>query len=148
MTRSKRMQPIQRLAKDKERQAARKLGEAQRQLDLQRERLQQLLNYRDEYNGQLHRSGKGRSLNAFQFRDFNAFVSRIDTAIAQQQEAVTQWENHLRKVREQWQNEWQHAQAIEKAVDRIRGEERHEAERLDQKNTDELARLTTLNRQR
>ena len=53
MTRSKRMQPVQQLAQNREQKAVQKLGQSQQYLQAQQAKLEELRAYRDQYASDL-----------------------------------------------------------------------------------------------
>ena len=57
MSRSKRLQPVQRITEAREKDAAKELGECQLQLLLQQQQLSELENYREEYRRHYQQSG-------------------------------------------------------------------------------------------
>jgi flagellar FliJ protein len=138
MTRSQRMEPVKRLADDKADVAAKALAEAQRRLEEQQRRQEQLQEFRGQYQTQRARSGE-TGIDGFRLRDYNAFVGRIDEAIAQQRQAVAQAEAEVARLHQQWTELLGRARAIDKVVDRYQQDERRDQERRDQRQSDALA---------
>ena len=138
MTRSKRMQPVKRIADERSRAAAKFYAEARQRLDEQRARLTQLESFRQEYLDQRTASGQG-GIDAFRLRDYNAFISRIDTAVQQQREAVVKAESAVEQARSRWREAHGRHRAIGKVVEKIEHEERQAQERKLQKQADEHA---------
>lgn len=143
MTRSQRMQPVKRLAEDRADTAAKKLAAAQQRLSEQRLRLEQLQEFRAQYQQQRTRSGEA-GIDGFRLRDYNAFVGRIDTALAEQQRAVAQLEREVEQNRRQWTEMLGKARAIDKVVVRYQEDERRIAERREQQKADALAQRRRL----
>ncbi|RLK51009.1 flagellar FliJ protein [Alkalispirillum mobile] len=143
MNRSARLQPVQRLAGDKADEAGRELAEARQKLDAQRQQLQQLMTFRQEYAQQLQDQNGG--INAARLRDFNAFISRIDQAIQQQHKAVAEARRAVEAQRQDWLDAYSHSRAVDRVVDRFRDEEQRAADRREQLQLDELARRTYTN---
>lgn len=135
MTRSKRMEPVKKLADDKADAAAKALAEARRRLEEHVMRLNQLQEFRGQYQMQRTRSGES-GIDGFRLRDYNAFVGRIDEAIAQQRQAVAQAEAEVERMRGQWTELLGRARAIDKVVDRYQQDERREDQRKAQRQSD------------
>ena len=138
MTRSERMSTVHGFASEKANRIARDFAEARDDLELQKQRLEQLINFRQDYQSQLSDVG-AKGMGAFRLRDYNAFISRIDAAIEEQRERVYRAEQYAETKRREWLAQQTHATAIEKVVDRYRDQERREVERQEQRDTDELA---------
>lgn len=135
MVRSKRMEPVKRLADDKADGAAKALAAAQRRLDEQRQRLEQLQEFRNQYQEQRTRSGE-TGIDGFRLRDYNAFVARIDGAVAQQRDVVAQAEAEVDRARQHWTDLLGRARALDKVVGRYQQEERRDDERRAQRLSD------------
>lgn len=140
MVRSKRMQSVQRLVDDDASRAAKAFAEAKRMVEEQSQRLDQLINFRQEYRQQLHDSGDAEGMDAYRLRDYRIFLARIDEAIEQQAQIVRRSEDEATKRRTQWLQVRGRAQALNKVVDRYRTEERQAEEKRNQRQDDELAR--------
>lgn len=138
MTRSQRMQPVQRVAEDRADAAAKVYAEARKRLEEQRARLQQLIQYRQDYLNQ-RAANNGGAMDGFRLRDYNAFIARIDTAIQHQQQAVAVAEGEAQRTRRLWTDVLGRARAIEKVVERYQDDERREDNRREQRLSDELA---------
>ena len=138
MSRSKRMQPVRRVAESREQAAVQKLGESQQYLDAQRAKLEELRGYRDQYAESFRASG-GQGLDANRLRDYRVFLSRLNEAIRQQEAIIAQYLNRHEQTRQQWVDTRSHHQAIDKVIERYRREERREQDRREQQEQDERA---------
>lgn len=136
MTRSKRMQPVQRVAKNREQNAVQELGQSQQNLDAQRARLEELRAYRDQYARDFEQSG-GSGLGAARVRDYRIFLNRLGEAIRQQENLIEQCCSQHQQTRRQWLETRSHSQAIDKVVHRYRREEHRRQERREQQEQDE-----------
>ena len=88
---SKRFRPIQRIASHKERKAAAVLGESLKQREAARLRLDELRQYRAEYLERF--AGATRSgLSSSHVLEYQVFISKLETAIAQQEEILARSE--------------------------------------------------------
>ncbi|MDN3518284.1 flagellar export protein FliJ [Aquisalimonas lutea] len=138
MSRLKRLETVEGVMDDKAERAAREFGEAQQQLDNERQRLEQLQQFRAEYQGRLTGDG-GATMDAFRLRDFNAFIARIDAAIEQQNEQIRAAERQFQRAREHWEHERTRAEAMGKVVARERDAEQRQERKREQTQADELA---------
>lgn len=138
MTRSERMEPVKQLAEDKADAAAKELADAQRRLDEQGRRLTQLQEFRGQYQEQRTRSGES-GIDGFRLRDYNAFVSRIDEAVEQQQRDIVQLEAEVERKRRQWTELLSRARAIDKVVGRYADDERRDEDRRAQRQADAVS---------
>lgn len=120
MSRAKRMDPILRLARDDEDQAARELSESARRLRETEAQLEELRGYRSDYARQLPARGV---LNGSALQGFQQFMRNLDQAIAQLEESLRQQqrlnEHHLQK----WVGSHNRAKAMTEIADKYRDEE-------------------------
>lgn len=142
MTRSKRMTPVARIADNKERDAAKVFGKSQQNLKDHEDRLEELARYRDEYNARFLESGSN-GLEAQKAHAYRIFLNRLSDAIVHQREIVRQFTEELIKRKENWMHKRSRAKALEKVVERYQAQEEKEAERREQKESDESASRTT-----
>ncbi len=138
MTRSERMQPVQKFVNANERREAgelaiseRRLAECERKLD---ELKQYEQDYRDGFNTRVSAGMGGNGL-----RDYQQFLARLMDAIRQQSQIV----ERARAERDQQQDQWREAAQRHKAIDRVvenwKSEERRDADRFEQRESDERA---------
>lgn len=138
MTRSRRMQPVARLAESRQLDAVRRMGERQQSLDEQLRRLDELNAYRDEYARRFEDGTQ--SMVGLNVRDYRLFLSRLNIAIEQQVVEVERARAALEESRGAWRESRVHRDAVHKAIDRFQVEERHQAERNEQSENDEHGR--------
>lgn len=136
MTRSKRMQPVVNVTANREREAAKRLGECQQRIHAAEQRLAELIKYREEYTQQF---ASGGSLNTARLQDYRAFLNRLNQAVDQQGHQVAQVSHECEGLRQRWLALHVRAQALDKVVERYRGEERSEQDKREQKDSDEHA---------
>lgn len=142
MNRADRMAPVQRVFGDAERDRARELGEAQRQLADAEGRLRELRTYHGEYLGAFRkRAEDGTSIRAL--RDFQAFLARLETAMRQQEQLVAQARERAAGSRGNWQNAARQVKAVDAVVGRWEKVEARAMDRRDQKESDERAQRLT-----
>lgn len=134
MTRSKRMQPVVEVTVQREREAAKRLGEAQQRVQAAEQRLEELARYRDEYTEQF---ANGGSLTAARLRDYRIFLDRLNQAVEQQRALVARAQQEAESYRQRWLDIRTRVQALGKVVERYRDEERSQHERRLQKESDQ-----------
>jgi flagellar FliJ protein len=139
MKSSRRLGPIAKLAKQRERNAASYLGDSLRQADLQQKQLDELINYRDEYVAGFKDAGKA-GLSSVQLRDYQVFLSRLDSAIQQQQQKLVASRHNCQQSQAQWQDEHGHSKMIDKAVEKRRQAENRRQDELEQREQDDRPR--------
>lgn len=136
MTRSKRMNPVLKVAEHREKDAARRLGQTQQRLQQQQARLRELIGYRDEYNLKFQQTC-GAGVDVKQLQEYRLFLSRLNDAIAQQQRVIVNAEREVERARAGWLSTRTRSQALDKVRDRFIHAERQEAERREQADLDE-----------
>ena len=143
MTRSKRMQPVQRLAHNREQEAVQKLGRSQQYLDAQKTKLEELRAYREQYARDFAASG-GAGFGATRMQDYRLFLNRLGEAIRQQEALMAQFQSQHEQNRRHWIESRSHSQAIDKVVDGYRRQENRKQERREQQEQDEHAQRKRL----
>ena len=141
MKRSKRMQPVQRVAKSREENAARRMGESRKQLAGQETRLKELKNYRDQYASQFSARGQD-GLDAMQLHDYRVFLTRLNAAIQQQELLITRYRSQHHQDQFHWRDVRGHTQAIDKLIAKFRSDEQRQQQQREQKVLDEHASRT------
>lgn len=138
MNRSRRMEPVTRVAKNREREAARHFVKMQETVREHQLRLDELLAFREEYAQRL--KAEGGAVRAGQLQDFRVFLQRLDRAIQDQQGALEGLQRELERRRAGWTAARTRHDAMDKVVDRYRRAERQRDERREQAESDEHAR--------
>lgn len=138
MTRTRRMQPVQRLMDDGERRHAQRLADAQQRLAAAEHKLAELERYRQEYVQSFdQRATTGAT--GLALRDFQVFLGRLSQAVQQQAQLVARLRDDVAAETRQWQVAARKARALGSVVEQWRGEERRAQDRQEQKETDERA---------
>lgn len=138
MTRSERMQPVQRAVGHEERELAGRLAETDRRLAEAEKRLAELESYQAEYARTLgERVSAGISVTGL--RDYQAFLARLSEAVRAQARAVTSTRAERETAQGIWRTAAQRAKAIGQVVERWQAEERVVEDRKEQKDIDERA---------
>lgn len=139
MKRSRRLRPIAKFAHQQERDAARLLGDSLRQADQQQKQLADLVQYRDQYVADFQAAGK-EGLSVVQLRDYQLFLSRLDTAIMQQQQKLEASRKGCDQSQAVWQDKHGHSKMIDKVVESRKQAENHEQEQREQREQDDRPR--------
>jgi flagellar FliJ protein len=143
MTRSERMEPVQLVLSEGERARARELGEGQRRLADAEAKLAELKTYHGEYL-QTYRKRAEDGTSVTRLRDFQAFLARLELALAQQEKIVAQAREQVAQQRRNWQGAARQVKAVETVVDRWRHDEQKAGDRREQKESDERAQRAAL----
>lgn len=136
MTRSKRMQPVVEVTVNREREAARRLGELRQRQQAAEQRLQELIQYREDYARQF---AAGGSLSAARLQDYRVFLGRLNQAVEQQQALVERARQDCVAQQTRWMELHTRVQALGKVVSRYRDSERSDRDRREQKEADQRA---------
>ncbi|WP_269506568.1 flagellar export protein FliJ [Burkholderia sp. IMCC1007] len=115
--------------------AAKQLGTAQRERASAAEQLDALLRYRDEYHANFAQSAQ-HGMPAGNWRNFQAFIDTLDTAIAQQRNVLAAADARIDEARPNWQQkkrtvgsyEILHARGVAQAAQRDAKREQRDAD--------------------
>lgn len=132
---STRIARVHGLAESEEKSSCRAMGDAQRRLDEQLERLSELRAYRHEYASRRPKNG---IVNSAQWADYQNFLSRLDDAVHAQTELVAEGERNRDAHRQQWQGKRMKMKSLQRVVERHRDDEHREAEKELQRTQDDL----------
>ena len=136
MSPSKRLKPVQKVAANKERSAARNMGQARVHLAQEEAKLAQLKQYHQEYMMRFQEVSS-QGMSASQLQEYRAFLAKLDAAIRQQQKVVAASVANHDSHKDNWKQKRTRTQALGKVVERHRLEERRVADRTEQKENDE-----------
>ena len=136
---SKRLKPVAKFARQRERDAARQLGSDLRQAELEQKQLDDLIAYREQYEANFQAAGK-QGLNAVQLRDYQLFLKRLDTAIEQQQQKLNNSRDHCEQSKSEWQDRHGNSKIIDKVVENRKQAEDQTLERQEQREQDDRPR--------
>lgn len=136
--RSQRLEPVVKLAENREQQAARALGDSQSALNQAEQRLDELKNYREEYIQRFHANG-AVGMSAVQMGDYRLFLSNLSRAIEQQAELVTQAAAVVEQQRQQWFSRRGKVKMLDNVVSRYQADEQRVVDRKEQLEQDERA---------
>lgn len=137
MSRSKRLEIVERLAQQREDQAAQALAQVRSQLELEQRRLDELLEYRAEYQGYLdQQSSQGIAIE--QWRRTQGFIDQLSDLAQRQQSAIDSWNQREQQVLSKWRELYQKRKNIAQFIGKVSMEELVEADKKEQKAIDEL----------
>lgn len=137
MKRSERMQLIERLARQREDQAARALAQTRQRIEQEQAQLQELEGYRQEYQSYLEQQGSV-GLSIMQWRRTQGFIDQLGDVIQQQEGVIRRWHDQEHHLVQSWQKLYQRRRSLGQLVEKISVEEFIEEDRREQKALDEL----------
>lgn len=143
--RTKRMQFLAEVAKNTENKAARKMAVKHQQLAQQRERLQELISYRQEYTTKFQQHGSS-GLDVRRLNEYRTFLEKLNLAIEQQHQRINQITGECHVTQEQWMTTRIHSKAVDKVVDRFQRQDQKEEDSREQNDLDERAQQLGLSR--
>jgi len=138
MKRSQRLDPVVKVAENREQQAARALGDSQLVFTQAEQRLAELKNYREEYIQRFHTNGAA-GMSAVQMEDYRLFLSNLSNAIEQQVALVKQAASVVEQQRQQWFDRRGKVKMLGNVVSRFQADERRIVDRKEQREQDEHA---------
>lgn len=117
MSRRSALDSVSLVMEERERTAARELGEKRRRLNEQEARLTELRNHRTHYQRELLAAGS-RALAMVQLREYQRFLHRLDQAILQQEQLVARSHREWQQSQLVWLERRKDVKAIGKLTDR------------------------------
>jgi flagellar FliJ protein len=121
-----------------ERERAARAQVADQRLREARTRLQELEQYRRDYESALGRRVAG-GMGGPALRDYHAFLGRLDAALAQQRQSIVRLETERDSDQQRWREIAVQLKAVSAVIDRWRVEERVVEGRAEQREIDERA---------
>lgn len=137
MNRSERLRIVEKLAKQREDQAAQALAQVRQQLETERGRLQELMTYREEYLTYLEQQG-AVGISMQQWRRTQGFVDQLANLAVRQHSTIASWEEREVQILEKWRELYQRRKNVGQFIDKISIEEVVAADKSEQKQIDEL----------
>ncbi|MES9850380.1 MAG: flagellar export protein FliJ [Candidatus Thiodiazotropha sp. L084R] len=122
MSPSKRLKPVQRFAHSKEQNAARSMGQARKNLELEEAKLKQLKQYHQEYLDRFQQIAS-EGMTATQLQEYRTFLAKLDEAINQQEQVVASSMVNHNSHKDNWKQKHSRTQALNKVIDRYRDQE-------------------------
>ena len=138
MNSSERFKPVLKVAENREASAARKFGLSQKQQQEEEAKLDNLRQYHAEYLAKFQQSAS-LGMSASQLREYQAFLTKLDQAITDQEEIVRQSKQASHQHKREWTQKHIRTQSMDKAMGRMIADEQKQQEALEQKMSDEVA---------
>lgn len=142
MKKSKRLEPVVKVAESREQQAARALGDAQGKLADAEARLTELKSYREEYIARFQHAGAA-GMGAVRMEDYQKFLHKLSMAIEQQKQLIAQAARGVEEKRRLWYMSRSKVQMLDTVVSRYQAEEQRHADRKEQGELDERSQRGT-----
>lgn len=136
VNRSQRMAIVEKVALQREEQAAKALSMARQQMEMEHKRLQELIDYQNDYDGNLRQ--EGREMTGMQLRNFQYFTGQLEHIVIQQKQQIETLDGQIEQIQEKWQELYIRRKSIGSIVDKIKLEEWVVQEKKEQKAMDEL----------
>ncbi len=133
---SRRLQPVIKVAKEREDDAAIALSEYRKIVDQHEAKLIELRHYHDEYIQRLNESGRS-GMNIAQINDYRRFIARLAVAIKQQEALLLECQQQLNEKNMAWLQMRGRHQALDKVSDRYRQQEQEARDKREQAESDE-----------
>jgi len=138
MNASQRLNPIKKLADNKEKVSAQELGHSVQDKSCQDEKLLQLIQYRAEYVESMTLKTQ-QGMSGDQLQQYHLFLNKLDTAIGQQRSAVEQSEQQLNQSKNEWRTNNNRASAITRVIGNLKGKEQQQKDKKEAAQLDELS---------
>lgn len=136
MVPSDRFKPVQRVADSRERKAASALGERLKKKQQAEQQLANLRAYHTEYLAQYQQANQ-QGMNVSRIREFQVFMDKLETAIAEQEKIVAQTSAACADAQAVWRDKYTRTQVMSNVVDRMKADEQREADKREQARQDD-----------
>ncbi|MDM0042962.1 flagellar export protein FliJ [Variovorax dokdonensis] len=133
------------LARTKTDDAARRLGALQNAQLSAAQKLEMLIDYRQDYFGQLQ-AQMAHGLSSAKYHNYQAFLATLDGAIDQQRAIVAQAETRLDRGRDDWRQNKRRLNSFDTLIERARRQEQAVQAKREQRDSDERAARGFLDR--
>lgn len=138
MKKSERLSPLLKLEKNREQERVKALGDARSMVAVQMEKLQQLVDYRGEYEATVTQQGQ-QGISAIRLQGYHQFLNRLTAAITQQEEQVELARRQETAAKDGWFAQRGAVKRMDTLIERNVTEERREEDKREQKTLDEQA---------
>lgn len=126
------------LAQNKTDEATRRLGQLQRAQIGAAQKLELLIQYRQEYCDQLQLQMQG-GVSSSRWRNFQHFIGTLDGAIEQQRAVAAQADTRLAHGRSDWQSNKRRLNSFDTLAERVKQQQAQQANKREQRASDEHA---------
>ena len=138
MKRAKRLEPVNALMSETERECAQQLALMQTQLLQAEQRCQELRRYLSEYHSAFRQRARA-GIGVSGVRDYQTFIARLGEAVQQQDGILAQLRGDCERARAQWREAAAKKRAVGKVIERARAEEVQVETRRQQRESDDRA---------
>jgi len=145
MTPTKRLQLVQRVTDEKQRQHARRLAQSRSRVVQCEAKLKELRGYQAGYIKDFDQRAAGGIAGAG-IREFQAFLAKLAEAVLQQEELLRQAQSDSDAEQAGWQGAELRSQIIDKVVDRHAARENKARDQRDQRESDERGQRKAIGR--
>ncbi len=145
MNSSTKLQPVAKIRKQQERNAARIHGDTMRQAEQQQKQLNELITYRNQYL-KAFQSAAESGLSAVQMQDYRLFINRLDVAIEQQRQSVSNGQKKCEISQEKWIDKRSKSKMIDKVIENRKQTENKVVEKREQRELDNRPHRNIINR--
>lgn len=136
--RAQRLLPVIDMVQTAEQEATAKLNQYKNALQHAQQQLQNLQQYRDDYQQQWIDKGQS-GVSGQWLMNYQRFLSQLEVAIAQQQKSLAWHEHNVSLSQAAWQQAYARLEGLRKLVQRYREDARKAADKQEQKLLDEMA---------
>lgn len=137
-SRAARLAPVVEMAEKAERTAAQRLGHFQGQMRLAEAKLQELEQFRMNYQQQWINNGT-QGVSGQWLMNYQRFLNQLETAVGQQRKSLAWHQNNLNNARDAWQKAYARVEGLRKLVMRYMAEARTLEDKREQRLLDELS---------
>lgn len=127
--------------------AAKRLGLAVKAGEEAQAKLVMLQQYREEYAARFQAS-LASGLGVMEYRNFQVFLDKLDTAVASQQQVIANLQRRIEKEREAWRESERKRLSYGTLLERTQKDAQHKEDKRTQKAMDEYAARQALRQQR
>jgi len=133
----KKLNKVAKAARMREQESAGHMREQQQRHEHQQQNLQQLEEFKHEYEARLLRIAS-TGMEARQLQDYRMFLERLSSALTRQSEDTRDSAEKVEASRQDWLEQSQRSRALDNLLDLNRQQRSLEENRQEQKRTDEM----------
>lgn len=147
MKASRKLKPVAQFAQQRERNAAREMGNTMTKAQQHKKQLDDLFAYRKQYMHSFQTIASAGT-SVVRVRNYQLFLKRIDEAINLQQQQLANSHKDCENSRTNWQGAYGHSKMIDQVVEARKNAEKKKIENSEQRESDEhsqcLSSLTVI----
>ncbi len=138
MKKSERLSPVLKLEEMKEQASVKRYADARTQLTQEKQKLQQLIEYSQEYQEMVAEQGKV-GITASRLQSYHSFINKLNQAISHQQQQLLLVQQEAEQQEQNWLRQRGATVNMGKLVTRYAHEEKLLTDKKEQKEQDEQA---------